>query len=195
MSLSMEFDWKKAKKTTEEKMTKSVESLQSQFNTLRANGASPSMLDRVMVSCFDSMTPLNQVARVGTSGSMQLIIEPFDNSNMKEIEKAIINSDLNLTPNNDGNVIRLNLPPLTEDRRKDLVKQAAVVCEASKVSVRNVRRDCMDKIKQAEKAKDIGKDESKGYQVRTVLLRCFAFLKQHDTIMDAPHKYLSLGIA
>lgn len=123
-----------------------------------------------MVSCFDSMTPLNQVARVGTSGGMQLIVEPFDKSNIKEIEKAIINSDLNLTPNSDGNVIRINLPPLTEDRRKDLVKQAGAVCEAGKVSIRNVRRDCMDKIKQAEKAKDIGKDESKGFQVRLFII-------------------------
>ncbi len=151
-------------------MVKSVESLSSQMNTLRTMGANPAMLDRIMVSCFDTSTPLNQVARIGTSGAMQLVVEPFDKSLIKEIEKAIMCSDLGLTPNSDGIVIRINMPALTEERRKELVKQAGTVCESAKIAIRNIRRECVDKIKHAEKAKDIGKDESKGYQVRWFLL-------------------------
>jgi ribosome recycling factor len=162
----MEFDWKASKKTAEGKMTKSLESLQTQMNTLRVGGANPNMLDRVMVDCFGAPTPLNQVARVGTSGAMQLVVEPFDKSTMKEIEKAILTADLNTTPNSDGSVIRINLPPLTEDRRKDLAKQASTITETGRVAIRNIRRDTQDKIKAAEKNKDIGKDDSKGFQVR-----------------------------
>ena len=163
--LSMEFDWKSVKKSTEGKMAKSVDSFQSQLNTLRVGAATPSLLDRVMVEYFGAPTPLAQVARVSTSGAMQLIVEPFDNSVIKEIEKAILTSDLNLTPNNDGILIRINLPPLTEERRKDLAKQAHIVCETGKVSIRNIRRDLLEKIKGAEKSKDIGKDDCKACQV------------------------------
>lgn len=164
--LAMVFDWKTSKKATEERMGKSLESLQSQLNTLRAGGANPNILDRVSVPYFGSPTPLTQLARVGTSGAMQLVIEPFEKSTIRDIEKAILTSDLNLTPSCDGNVIRIVIPPLTEDRRKELVKQAGMVCETGKVSIRNIRRDVVEKIKLAEKDKDIGKDDSKGFQVR-----------------------------
>ena len=164
-TFTMDMDWKVTKKFTEDKMIKSVESLQIQFNTLRAGSASPSMLDRVMVDYFGSMTPLNQLARVGTSGSQQLTVEPFDKSTLKEIEKAIVVAGLNLTPNNDGIVIRINLPPLTEERRMDLTKQAKAICEDSKVAIRNIRREIVDKIKVSEKDKEISKDDSKGFQV------------------------------
>ena len=166
--VTMVFDWKAAKKGVEEKMTKSIESLQSQMSTLRTTGANPNILDRIMVNCLDLSTPLSQVARIASAGPLQLIVEPFDKSLLKEVELAIKNSKLKLNPSNDGTVIRVNLPVLTEDRRKDMVKQASTVCEASRVSVRNIRRDCVDRIKQAEKVKDIGKDESKGYQVRSL---------------------------
>ena len=105
-------------------MKKSLEALSSQYNTLRAGAANPSVLDRVFVDSYGSITPLNQIARVSTSGSQQLVIEPFDRALLKEIEKAISQASLNLTPTNDGSgVIRINIPPLTEDRRKELVKQ------------------------------------------------------------------------
>ena len=163
--LKMEFEYKKFKKSTEEKMLKSIENIQSQLATLRTSGANPGMLDRVFVDYFGTPTPLNQVARVASSGSQQLVIEPFDKSVLKEIEKAISTSDLNLTPTNDGSgVIRINIPPLTEDRRKELSKQAKVICDDGKVAVRNVRRDAVDKIKLAEKDKQISKDDSKGFQ-------------------------------
>lgn len=163
--LTMEFDWKKFKKGTEDKMMKSIENIQSQLSTLRTSGANPAMLDRVFVDYFGTPTALNQVARVASSGSQQLVIEPFDKSVIKEIEKAISMSDLNLTPTNDGSgVIRINIPPLTEERRKELTKQAKVICDDGKVAIRNVRRDSVDKIKLAEKDKQISKDDSKGFQ-------------------------------
>jgi ribosome recycling factor len=159
-----EFVWKTFKKGTEDKMTKSLDSILGQFNTLRAGGANPAMLDRVFVDCFGTPTPLQQVARVGTSGSQQIVIEPFDKSLLKEIEKAISTSDLNLTPTNDGSgVVRINIPPLTEDRRKELAKQAKVICEDGKVAIRNHRRDSVDKVKDLEKAKTISKDDAKGF--------------------------------
>jgi ribosome recycling factor len=159
------FDWKGFKKGTEDKMAKSLESIQSQFNTLRAGGANAAMLDRVFVDFFGTPTPLSQVARVGTSGSQQLVIEPFDKTICKEIEKAISTSDLNLTPTNDGSgIVRINVPPLTEDRRKELAKQAKVISEDGKVAVRNHRRDAVDKIKDLEKGKAISKDDAKGFQ-------------------------------
>lgn len=167
-SLSMEFNWKLTKKDIEGKMTKSVDGMQAQFNTLRAGAANPAILDRVFVDYFGTATPLSQIARVSASGAQQLSIEPFDKSAAKDIEKAIAMADLNLTPTNDGSgVIRINIPPLTEDRRKELVKQAKTISEDGKVSIRNVRRDFVEKIKAAEKAKEIGKDDSKGFQVRS----------------------------
>lgn len=167
--MSMVFDWKTSRKSTEERMGKSLESLQSQMNTLRAGGANLSVLDRVSVPYFGAPTPLTQLARVGLSGAMQIVIEPFEKSIIKDIEKAILTSDLNLTPNSDGNVIRIVVPPLTEDRRKDLAKQAGVISESGKVSIRNIRRDTVDKIKLAEKDKDISKDDSKGFQVMILM--------------------------
>ena len=188
--LTMEFDWKKFKKGTEEKMTKSIENIQSQLATLRTSGANPSMLDRVFVDYFGTPTPLNQVARVASSGSQQLVIEPFDKSALKEIEKAIGTSDLNLTPTNDGSgVIRINVPPLTEDRRKDLTKQAKVMCDEGKVAVRNVRRDAVDKIKLAEKDKQISKDDSKGFQDDLQKVTD-DFIKKLDDILKVKEKDL-----
>lgn len=148
-------------------MIKSMDSLQNNMNTIRVGGAKPNLLDRVMVDYFGTPTPIAQVARVSASGALQLVVEPFDKALTKEVEKAILTSDLNLTPNSDGYIIRINLPPLTEERRKDLVKQAHSVCEGGKVAVRNIRRDTLEGIKAAEKAKEIGKDDSKDFQVNS----------------------------
>lgn len=118
------FEWKPFKKGIDDKMGKCVDSTQNQFNSIRAGGANPSLLDRIFVDYFGTPTPLNQVARVAASGSQQLVVEPFDKTLLKEIEKAITTSDINITPVNDGSgMIRLNIPPLTEDRRKELAKQ------------------------------------------------------------------------
>lgn len=173
----MEFDWAGMKEGTEDKMSKSVDTIISQFGTLRASGANPAILDRVMVEYYGSMTPLNQVARVGASGSQQLIVEPFDKTLLKEIEKAITMAELNLTPTNDGTgMIRINIPPLTEDRRKQLVKQAKTISEEGKVAVRNIRRDIVDKVKAAEKNKELGKDDAKAIQVWTDCIFGFRLL-------------------
>ena len=163
--MQKEFSFKDMRKSTEDKMKKSLDALQQQFGSLRAGGANPTMLDRVSVDYFGSMTPLNQVARVAAQGSQQLVVEPFDKSLLKDIEKAIIMADLNLNPTNDGSgVIRIMIPPLTEDRRKELVKQAKTISEESKVAIRNIRRDAVDAIKKAEKDSGLSKDASKEYQ-------------------------------
>jgi len=109
----MEFDWKGLKKKTDESYKKTADALSSNFNSLRAGAANPAILDRVFVDAYGSMTPLNQVARIGTSGPQQLVIEPFDKSQAKDIEKAISVSNLNLTPNNDGGIIRINVSILS----------------------------------------------------------------------------------
>jgi len=111
--LTMEFDWKGLKKKTDESYKKTADALSSNFNSLRAGAANPAILDRVFVDAYGSMTPLNQVARIGTSGPQQLVIEPFDKSQAKDIEKAISVSNLNLTPNNDGGIIRINVSILS----------------------------------------------------------------------------------
>jgi ribosome recycling factor len=186
-----DFEWKPMKKATEEKMTKTLEGMQSQFNTLRAGGATPAILDRIMVDYFGSLTPLNQVARVAAANSQTLVVEPFDKSIMKEIEKAISMSDLNLNPNSDGDTIRINIPPLTEERRKELVKQAKTVCEDGKVSIRNIRREGVDLIKKAEKDKDINKDDCKGHQVRRRYALCIDAYSRHGTRVVCLCSYVS----
>ena len=157
-----DFNFKDYKKGISEKMDKSIESMQNQFNTIRAGQANTGMLDRIFVDYFGSPTPLNQLARIATSGSQQITIEPFDKSTAKEIEKAIATSDLNLTPTNDGQIIRINIPPLTEERRKELVKQSKALGEDGKVAIRNIRREAVDGVKKMEKT--MSKDESKEYQ-------------------------------
>lgn len=185
-----EFNFKDVKKGVDDKMKKSVASLAAQFNTLRAGGANPTILDRVMVDYFGSMTPLNQVARVAAQGSQQLVIEPFDKSIVKEIEKSISMAELNLTPTNDGSgIIRINIPPLTEDRRKQLVKQAKTIAEDSKVAIRNIRRDSVDGIKKAEKDAGLSKDASKEYQ-DSVQKITDDFIKQIDTMLKTKEKDL-----
>ena len=126
--------------------------------------SSVTLLDRVMVDYFGSPTPLNQLAGVSVSGPQSLVVSPYDKSAFKLIETAILESNLGLNPNNEGSVLRLNIPPLTEDRRKLLNKQAKSVAEEGKVAVRNVRRDAVERVKKFEKDKAIGKDESQDGQ-------------------------------
>ncbi len=162
----MEYNWKSDKKTCEERMTKTVEVTQSKFNSLRVGGAHTAILDRIMVPYFGAPTPLSQIATL-SAASEQLLIEPFEKTMCKEIEKAIISSDLNLTPTNDGSgLIKVKIPRVTQDRRKLFVKQAKTMAEDGKVAIRNIRRDIVDKVRDAEKKKDISKDNSKDYQVR-----------------------------
>jgi ribosome recycling factor len=143
-----------------EHMEKSLQHLVHALAKIRAGRAMPSMLDGLMVPYYGNMTPINQVASVNTPDARTLAIKPWEKSVIGEIEKAIINSDLGLNPQNDGEMIRLNIPPLTEERRKDLVKQARQEAEHGRVSVRNVRKDANDHVKKLLK-EHVAEDEVK----------------------------------
>jgi ribosome recycling factor len=145
-------------------MQKAVESVLRSFNTIRTGRASTSLLDRITIDYYGTPTPLKSLANIGTPDSTTLTIQPFDRSSMGAIEKAISLSDIGLTPNNDGSTIRLNIPQLTGERRKEFVKQAGKYAEEGKVSVRNIRRDAIDNVKKQEKAGEISEDESKDLQ-------------------------------
>lgn len=143
---------------TKEKMERALESLEKRFTTVRAGRANPSSLDGVMVSCYGMMMPLNQVGTISVPEARQLLIKPFDKSTLGAIEKAIFESNLGYTPNNDGESIRIVIPPLTEERRKELTKQVKAMAEEAKVSIRNIRREAIDDIEKLE----ISDDEKKG---------------------------------
>lgn len=148
----------------ESKMNKAVEATQQSFNTIRTGRANPSLLDRVMVDYYGSPTPLKSLASVNTPDASTITIQPYDRNSLTSIEKAISLSDVGLTPNNDGSVVRLNIPPLTSDRRQELVKQVGKLSEEGKVAVRNVRRDAIDSVRKQEKNSEVSKDESRNLQ-------------------------------
>ena len=141
------------------RMDKSVESAQHEFNTLRTGRASPALLDRIQIDYYGTKTPLKQLATINAPEPRLLTVQPFDPSSLPTIERAIQESDLGLTPNNDGKVIRLPIPQLTEERRKDLVKVARQMAEDGRVAVRNVRRDVMHHLKELVDNGDVGSDE------------------------------------
>jgi ribosome recycling factor len=141
-----------------------VESTQRTFNTIRTGRANPSLLDKIVVEYYGAETPLKSLATLTTPDSQTIQIQPFDSGSINLIEKAIGMSDLGLTPNNDGKAIRINIPPLTEDRRKDLCKLASRYGEEGKVALRNVRREGIDRIKKQEKDGDLSLDQSRDEQ-------------------------------
>ena len=146
------------------KMKKCTEILKKEFGSVRAGRAMPSLLDKITVDYYHTPTPLNQLATVTAPEARLLVIQPWDKNVVAEIEKALLKSDLGLTPNNDGNVIRLAIPQLTEERRKELVKVIRKKAEESKVAVRNVRREANDLLKTEEKGGRISEDELRIYQ-------------------------------
>jgi ribosome recycling factor len=148
----------------EDHMQKSVEATQRSFNTIRTGRANVSLLDRIVVEYYGAPTPLRSLANISTPDASTITVQPFDRSSLNLIEKAISLSDLGLTPNNDGVVIRLNIPPLTSDRRKELVKTAAKLAEEGKISIRNIRRDAVDSVKKQGKSSDLPEDEVKDLQ-------------------------------
>ena len=143
-----------------EKMNKSIESYEQRLKTVRAGRANPSSLDGVSVDYYGTMTPLKQLATISVPEATQLLIKPFDKGCLKDIEKAIFESNLGYTPNNDGESIRIVIPALTEDRRKELTKQVKALAEDAKVSIRNARHEGLDKAKKAE----LPEDEQKGIE-------------------------------
>jgi ribosome recycling factor len=154
---------KSVKKNAEERMGKAISALQRDLASLRAGRANPSLFDRIQVEYYGALTPINQVGSITTPDSRTLVIQPWDKTILPMIEKAIMKSDLGLTPANDGNIIRISIPPLTEERRADLVKLTKKSGEEAKVGIRNIRRDANEEIKKLEKS-EISEDESRRYQ-------------------------------
>ena len=141
-----------------DRMNKAVEHYRHEVSTIRTGRASPNILDMVKVDYYGTPTPLNNIAHVTVPEGQLIVIQPFDPSSLESIEKAIMNSDVGLTPNNDGSVIRLNIPSLTEERRKELVKVVHKIIEEGRVAVRNIRRDANDLLKKSEKEHDLSED-------------------------------------
>ena len=151
-------------KVYEEKMKKSVEAVERDFGAVRAGRANASVLNRIQVDYYGTPTPIQQIAAVASPDPRTLLITPWDASALKGIEKAIQESDLGINPQNDGKSIRLAFPQLTEERRKELVKQIRKYNEGGKVAIRNIRRDAMDKVKAMKKKSEITEDEAKDYE-------------------------------
>ncbi len=147
--------------TYQEKMDKTIEVMKHEFNTIRAGRANVAVLDKIAVDYYGSPTPIQQIASVSTPEPRMLAIQPWDASALKLIEKAILASDLGINPTNDGKIIRLLFPQLTEERRRDLSKEVRNMAENSKVAIRNIRRDAIDHFKKAQKASEITEDELK----------------------------------
>ena len=162
---------------TNERMTRSIENLKKEFSRIRTGRATPALLDGIKVDYYGTPTPLAQLGNISTPEPRQLIIQPWEKTLLSAIEKAILASDLGINPQNDGNVVRLNMPELTEERRRDLVKNSKKLAEDDKVAVRNIRRDSNEKIKKLEKDKELSLDDSK---------------KSQDDIQKITDKYIKL---
>ncbi|WP_055108431.1 ribosome recycling factor [Paenibacillus ihumii] len=174
------------KKNAEERMDKAIQALKRDLATLRAGRAAPSLLDRIQVDYYGTPTPINQLANINTPDSRTLTIQPWDKSSLAEIERAIQKSDLGLTPANDGSMIRLSIPPLTEERRVDLVKMTKKFGEEAKVAIRNIRRDANDDIKKLEKT-EISEDESRRHQ-DDIQKSTDKFIAEVDKVLAAKEK-------
>ena len=151
----------------EEKMTKTISVLREELAAIRAGRANPHILDKLVVDYYGAPTKINQLAAVSVSEARTLVIQPYDKSTLKSIEKAIQASDIGINPNNDGSVLRLLFPPLTEERRKELAKSIAKMGEDSKVAIRSIRRDANEKLKAMKKAGEITEDDQKDLENQT----------------------------
>lgn len=177
----------KIKPVLEESMTKAIESLKHQLTKVRTGRASASVLDGVSVDYYGSSTPVAQVGQISTPEARLLQIQPFDKTIIADIEKAIMGANLGLTPSNDGNLIRIPFPALTEERRKDQVKDIKKLGEDAKIAIRNARRDQNDIVKKSEKDKATSEDDSKKFQaeIQTITDK---YVKQVDEIMESKEK-------
>jgi len=152
---------------SEETMKKSITYLRDELATIRAGKANPKLVDKIQVSYYGTMTPINQVANISVPDPRTIVIQPWDGSLIKDIEKAILTSDLGINPSNDGKIIRLSIPPLTEERRKDLLKVVKKETENSKIAIRNIRRDAIEEFKKLEKSSELTKDDLKKAEEET----------------------------
>ncbi|MDL2280810.1 ribosome recycling factor [Selenomonadales bacterium OttesenSCG-928-I06] len=172
---------------SESRMQKAIDNLRREYGTLRAGRATPSLLERVMVDYYGTPTPVNQVANISIPEPRMILVKPWEKTMLGPIEKAIQKSDLGITPNNDGEAIRLNIPQLTNERRKELCKVVNKKAEENRVAVRNIRRDANDAIKKLEKDKTITEDDSKK-AVENVQKMTDKYIKEVDTIMASKEK-------
>lgn len=178
---------KEVQNKLQQQMDKTIEALKYEFSTIRAGRANAQMLDKIRVDYYGTPTPINQVGSISVPEPRTLMINPWDKSAMKEIEKAIRNSDLGFNPTNDGEVIRISVPALTEERRKELCKQAKKAAEEFKVRLRNERRDANDRLKKLEKDGEMTEDELKKAQDNVQKLTD-KYVKEIDTLLDAKEK-------
>ena len=174
----------------EGKMKKTCESLESQLATIRAGRANSAVLDQIQVNYYGTPTPINQVASIATPDPRSLLIQPWDGSILKDIEKAILVSDLGINPQNDGKMLRLVFPPLTEERRQELVKQTKKYGEECKVAIRNIRRDAVDTFKKQQKASEITEDDYKDIE-KDIQKLTDDYTKKIDGIMAKKEKELT----
>ncbi|WEG72766.1 ribosome recycling factor [Vagococcus intermedius] len=175
--------------SAKERMAKAEESLSRELGQVRAGRANASLLDRIQVDYYGAPTPLNAIASINVPEARVLMITPFDKSALENIEKAILASEIGISPANDGNVIRLVIPQLTEERRKDLAKEVGKYAENAKVAVRNIRRDTIDELKKKEKAKEISEDELHTLE-KDVQVITDKSTKEIDTITTAKEQEL-----
>ena len=173
--------------TAKTKMGKTVHALEVEYGAIRAGRANPQILDKLTVDYYGTPTPINQLASVSATEARVLTIQPWDKSVLKAIEKAIQTSDIGINPQNDGSVIRLTFPPLTEDRRKEIVKDIQKIGENSKVAVRSIRRDCLEKLKAMKKASEITEDDLKDGETEIQKITD-NFIKDVETISAAKQK-------
>ena len=172
---------------TEEKMKKSIDILRKDYSTLRAGKANPSILDKVMVDYYGTPTPIRQLANIAVPEARLLTIQPWDKTSIPAVEKAILKSDLGLNPSNDGNLIRIVIPQLTQERRLELVKTIKKKAEEGRVSIRNIRRDSNERIKGLEKAKTVSEDEAKKAQDEIQKLTD-KYIKEVDNVLEIKEK-------
>ncbi|MBO0474999.1 ribosome-recycling factor [Enterococcus sp. DIV0840] len=175
--------------TAKEKMSKAEQSLQRELGQIRAGRANASLLDRIQVDYYGALTPVNQLAGINIPEARVLMITPFDKNSLEDIEKAIQASDIGISPTNDGTVIRLVIPQLTEERRKELAKDVKKAAENAKIAVRNIRRDAIDELKKQQKSNDITEDELRSLEKEAQKLTDDS-VKNIDTITSEKEKEL-----
>ena len=175
-----------------ERMKKSIQALKDEFNTIRTGRASASLFDKIRVDYYGEKSPLSQVATVSIPEARLVVIQPWDKNLIGEIEKAIQKSELSLNPSNDGKVIRIAIPPLTEERRKELAKHAKAVAEQSRVAVRNIRRDGNDELKKAQKEGTITEDELKASE-DSIQKETDKFIQEINKILEDKEKEIMEG--
>ncbi len=178
-------------KETKQKMEKTVEHLKKELSKVRTGRASASLLDDIKVDYYGSLMPISQLATISIPEPRLILIQPWDSSSISVIEKAILKSELGITPSNDGKVIRLVMPQLTEERRKELIKLAKKICEENKVAIRNERRDAIEKVKSEEKNKTLSEDDSKRLQ-KEIQELTDSYIKKIDEIMTLKEKEILL---